>query len=130
MLIAANSHHSGFLSADDGVIDACVSMVLARLPEEADDSLYVTSLAMRVLARDGQFARIRQLLPRVRDLAERVEPDRPYLTRALLAFASGVDGTRTSDAAKLSGALGLTDRGQAQTMQVATRSWTQAADIA
>jgi replicative superfamily II helicase len=128
--LAAHTSSSGFMTMNEDVIDACVSMALTVVPEAPEDSLFVTALAMRVLAEDGQFARFRQLLPRVTDLAERLASDRPFLAQGLQAFAATILGNRRQAESNLSASLGLTELGRERSAIFAERNWENAADLA
>src|SRR4051812_31958734 len=87
---ASSSLEFGELSEDR--VDIVVSLALTEVAEPTEDSLLVTLLCIQVLSADGQFARIRQLVNRLRYLAELVEVDRPFLAVTIKALAETVAG--------------------------------------
>lgn len=70
-------------SADPALIDAAVSVALARVTEPALDHSTAVMLAGQVLAADHQWARLAQLASVVGDLSARLKTERAWLSVAL-----------------------------------------------
>jgi hypothetical protein len=95
---------------DPTVVDAAVSVALARVPEAPLEQASCVLLAGQVLAADHQWARLHQLAPVFSDLESRVRTDRPWFGATLSALVDLVRGRRTSARNGLQAALGLSDR--------------------
>lgn len=76
-----------FDSLPPSTVDLVVSLALADVEEKAADALGVVLLCVRVLAADGQFARLNVLAERLSTLSRRLVIERPYLATATEALA-------------------------------------------
>ena len=105
LVIAADLSDVEFDTLHDDEIDTVVSIALTELDEPPTDALAVVLLCLRVLAVDGQFARLKLLADRLSSLAERVEPHRPFLSKASLGLALCLRGMQLDALSVLDDAL-------------------------
>lgn len=84
---AADNPTPSFDTLSERTVDTVVSLALAEIDESAIDALIVVLLCVRVLAADGQFARLRLLAERLRSLSGRLVVEKPYMASAVEAFA-------------------------------------------
>src|SRR4051812_1533408 len=87
LVLSDSTLHEGFGALSDDKVDVVVSLALAEVAESLEDSILVALLCFRVLAADGQFARVRQLVGKLRYLSSRSELERPFLALALVSLA-------------------------------------------
>ncbi|WP_439662095.1 DEAD/DEAH box helicase [Lentzea sp. HUAS TT2] len=103
-----------FDSLAEWQVDSVCSIAQVEETEPDLDRLIVLLLCIRVLANDGQFARMRTLKLRLRSIATRLNEDRVYLRAATDSLADLLDGQTNRAVAKMTSALGLARGGPTQ----------------
>ncbi|WP_330272107.1 DEAD/DEAH box helicase [Lentzea sp. NBC_00516] len=88
-------------------VDSVCSIAQVEAIEPDLDRLIVLLLCIRILANDGQFARMRTLKHRLRSIATRFEVERTYLYASTDALADILDGRTGRANARMSRVLGL-----------------------
>jgi hypothetical protein len=84
-------------------------LALAEINEEASDALVVVLLCIRVLAADGQFARLRILASRLESLGNQFDIERPYLAASVASFALALKGDEQTALTQLNELLGSSE---------------------
>ena len=107
LVVAADSPVLHFDSLSPNTVDTVVSLALAEIDENAIDTLVVVLLCVRVLAADGQFARLSLLADRLGSLSHRLSVERPYLAAATEAFALALQSKEHSAELLLEERLGI-----------------------
>ena len=98
LVVAADSPVQDFDTLPANTVDTVVSLAMADVDEKAIDTLLVALLCVRVLAADGQFARLSLLADRLSSLSRRILLERPFLAAAIEAFALALQSKeRTSE---------------------------------
>jgi superfamily II DNA/RNA helicase len=105
-----------FDSLAEDVVDTVVSLALAELEESPEDALGVVLLCLRVLATDGQFARLSLLADRLEGIGRRREVERPFLALCSAAFASALKGREAQARRLLDERLGFSGSPPAPTV--------------
>ena len=96
LVIAADNPVREFDALSANTVDIVVSLALAEIDEKATDTLSVVLICIRVLAADGQFARLNLLADRLDAISRRVSVERPYLAVATQAFALALQSNERS----------------------------------
>lgn len=96
-----------FDALDEATVDLVVSMAVAEVDESDIDTLSIVLMCVRVLAADGQFARLGQLNSRLKAVGQRFEIERPYLAATCIALAQTLKGDRDTGRVRLDAILGL-----------------------
>jgi superfamily II DNA/RNA helicase len=109
LAIAADNPADRFDALSASTVDTVVSLALADIDENALDTLVVVLLCVRVLAADGQFARLSLLADRLSSLSRRLTIERPYLAAAVEAFALALKADERSGELLLEERLGLSE---------------------
>lgn len=107
---ASDNPVTDFDSLPENTVDIVVSLALAELDETALDALSVVLMCIRVLASDGQFARLNLLADRLESLSRRLSVERPYLATASQAFALVLQSKERSAENLLNERLGFSGR--------------------
>ena len=89
------------------LIEAAVSVGVSRVNESTIAYVAAILAAAETLSRGGQFARLRPLAGAFRDIADKLESERPFLAATLQAYGDTVKGSHDSAARLLSASLGL-----------------------
>ena len=80
----------GQLTEDD--VETIVAIALADVPDHTLDRIFVLSECINLLIRDGQFARVKLLAARLRNVASLIGPKRPYLQLATTSMSFALTG--------------------------------------
>jgi len=108
-LLAAGSVAEGL--SFDGLIDddveTVISIAVAAVEESGEDVAAVLLLCVKVLADDGQFARMTLLAERLELVSRRFDVARPYWQLALSTFADAIRGRRAKALGALTERLGV-----------------------
>jgi hypothetical protein len=99
-LSAAASSVSLYRDARSSLMEAAVASSLVSLDYDPGRDLFVSMTGAHVLARDGQFARLRLLAPGLERRATLLELERPFLSVAVVAMSRQLLG-RTRQARRL-----------------------------
>ncbi len=112
-LVLASDEESGqFDSLPEDTVDTVVSLALAELDEPAVDALVVVLLCVKVLAADGQFARLALLAARLRFLGDVLQVERPFLALATRSLATALQGQEAAARRQLDERLGVVNTGR------------------
>ena len=107
---AADSPRKDFDALPEGVVDTVVSLAVAEVDEPVEHTLNVVLLCVRVLAADGQFARLALLADRLRLHVRMLEIERPLLHLAVAAFSDALQSNERRALRLLDERLGFGDR--------------------
>lgn len=107
LAVASDDVPQQFDALDEAAVDLVVSMAMAVVDEDDADTLSIVLMCIRVLAADGQFARLGQLNPRLKAVGQRFEIERPYLAATCIALAQVLKGDRETGQVGLDAVLGL-----------------------
>lgn len=107
LAIESTTRHTTFDDLTDDTVDIVVSLALAELDEGSGDALVVVLLCIRILAEDGQFARIALLGDRLLSISRIMQVERPFLATAVSAFSSALRGRPGIALQNLNQRLGL-----------------------
>jgi len=95
-------------SGSPEVTDSAIAVALVYGADAPDVELQIIALSAEVLSGQREFARLRQLAPRLGTLGAAFRDARPYLSTVLLAFDELLRGAGAHAKSRLVGALGLT----------------------
>lgn len=104
---AADNPVSEFDSLPSTTVDTVVSLALSEIDEKATDALLVVLICIRILACDGQFARLNVLADRLNSISRRLSVERPYLEVATGAFALVLRSRESGATSLLNERLGI-----------------------
>lgn len=107
LAVAADEPSAGFDVLAEGVVDTVVSLALAEIDERTEDTLSVVLLCVKVLAADGQFARLALAADRLRVHARMLDVERPFLSLAVTAFSDALQSREPRARRLLQQRLGL-----------------------
>jgi hypothetical protein len=103
---ASRQPRVAFDAAGTELVDLAVSVGLVEAAESPVQSVSAITLALVILAADGQFARLRALNRRLCELADQMDATRPFLGATLAALAEVISGRFAPARARLVSALG------------------------
>lgn len=107
LVIAADSPITDFGSLPQTTVDTVVSLALTELDETPIEALLVVLLCIRILAANGEFARLSLLAGRLQSLCRLITIDRPYLSAATAAFGLALQSREQSAVQILLQRLGI-----------------------
>ena len=110
LAVNADNPVETFERLDPGVVDTVVSLAVAETDEDARNTLPVVLLCIRVLAADGQFARLSLLADKLHDLSQRLSTENPFLALATEGFALVLKNEDQRAQWLLEDRLGLSDK--------------------
>lgn len=112
LAIAADDSSEGFDLLPEGVVDTVVSLAVAEIDERTEDTLNVVLLCVKVLAADGQFARLALLADKLRLHARMLEIERPFLSLAVVALSDALQSREPRARRSLRERLGIEGVGE------------------
>lgn len=128
LLLLSDERGGSLDTLSDENVELAVSIALAELAEPELDRVRVLLLAGLVLAYDGQFGRLRQLAPRVKTVARRLEVDRPFLSTFLDSLVDLIRDDQDRAVGRLESHLGL-DLNQPSPIDQRVRSFDHVSDL-
>lgn len=96
-----------FEQMDDDQVENVISIAVAAVEDSGDDAVIVLLVCVKVLAEDGQFARMTLLAQRLANVSRRFAPTRPYWALALRALSDALANRRVKALQDLNERLGV-----------------------
>jgi replicative superfamily II helicase len=110
LLEAADADDIEFETLTDWQVDSVCSIAQARIDESDIDQLLVLLMCIRILAKDGQFARLRTLTEKIQATARSFEPVRPLLSVTCSVISLMINGSEIEAQLTARRALGMDSR--------------------